>query len=70
MLTHIGEGPGSGQVWEIKQDIWPKENKDPEELPYISDLNHLSGVILVQENACTHTSPSGVYYCFASSLNK
>ena len=46
------EVPGSGQVWEIKQDNWPKENKDPE-LSYVSDLNHLSGTFLIWGNACT-----------------
>ena len=33
-----GEGPRAGQVWKKKPDKWPKVNKDPEELPYISDL--------------------------------
>ena len=41
MHMHIGEGPVSNQVSEIKQGNWPKENKDPEELSYISELNHL-----------------------------
>ena len=45
---HIGEGPGSGRVWEIKQDNWPKKNKGPEELSYVSDSNHLSGKLLIQ----------------------
>ena len=26
---HVGEGPGKGQVWEMKPDNWPKVNKDP-----------------------------------------
>ena len=43
----------------------PKEDKDPEELSYISDLNHLSGVLLIQGNSHT-LAPLGVYYCFAS----
>ena len=55
MHMHIGEGPGSSQVWKIKQDNWPKENKDPEELSCISDLNHLSDALLIQEDAHAHT---------------
>ena len=35
---HIGKRPTAGQVWKKKPDNWPKINKDPEELPYISDL--------------------------------
>ena len=30
--------PRAGQVWKNKSDCWPKLNKDPEELPYISFL--------------------------------
>ena len=26
---HVGEGPGTGQLWETKPDNWPKVNKDP-----------------------------------------
>ena len=65
MSMQIGEVPESGQVWKIKQANWPKEDKDLEELPYISDLNQLSGVLLIQGDAHTLT-PLGVYYCFAS----
>ena len=70
MSTHIREGPVSSQVWEIKQDNWPKENKDPEELSYTSDLNPLSGALLIQGDALTLTPPLGVYCCFASALDK
>ena len=28
-------------MWKKKPDNWPKVNKDPEELSYVSDLNHL-----------------------------
>ena len=41
LRTHAWEGPRIGQVWEKKRDNWPKVNKDPEGLSYISDLNHL-----------------------------
>ena len=70
MHMHIGEGPVSNQVSEIKQGNWPKENKDPEELSHISDLNHLSGVLLIEGDTWAHTPPLGVYYCFASALDK
>jgi len=55
MHTHDREGPGSGQVGEVKQDNWPKENKDLEELPHLSGLNHLSGMLLIQKHAHTHS---------------
>ena len=59
-----------GQVWKIKQENGPKENKDPEELSYISDLNHLSGMLLIQGDTHALTPPLSVYYCFASALDK
>ena len=66
MCIQIREGPVSGQVWEIKQDYWPQENKDLKELSYISDLNHLSGMLRIQGDA-TPTPPSGcvllLYFC-------
>ena len=65
-----GEGPRSGQVWNIKQVNWPKEEKDPEEWSYISNLNHLSGMLLIQGDTHTLTSPLGVYYGFVSALDK
>ena len=34
----MGEDTSTGQLWEKKQDNWPKVNKDPEEPPYINDL--------------------------------
>ena len=40
-------------MWEKKQDDLPEENKDPEELLHISDLNHLSGAFLIQEDTRT-----------------
>ena len=61
MGMRIGEGPGPRWVWEIKQKNWPKENKDLEELSYISDLNHLSGWLLTLEDTHTPTPPLGVY---------
>ena len=54
---------------EIKQDNWTKEDKDPEELSYASDLNHLSCTVLIEGDACTLT-PLGVYCCFTSALDK
>ena len=54
----------------IKQNSWPKGNKDPEELSYINDLNHLSGVLFVEEDAHTHIPLLGVYYFFAHSLDR
>ena len=65
----MGEGPGSGQVWKTKQDNWPKEDKDLEELSHISDLNHLSGTLLIQGDTHTHASLS-LYYCFTSASDK
>ena len=38
MHRQMGEDPRTGQLWEKKQDNWPKVNKDPEELPCINDL--------------------------------
>ena len=70
MPTQIGEGHGSGQVWKIKQDNWPKKDKDPKELPNISVLMHLSGILLIEWYEHTCTPPLGVYYCFASALYK
>ena len=66
----MGEGPGSSQVWKTKQDNWPKEDKNPEELSYICGLNLLSGALLIQGDAPTLTSPLGVYYCFTFALDK
>ena len=56
-------------MWETKQDNWSKESKDPEELSYVSDLNHLSGTLLT-EDPLTWAPPLGVYYHFASALDK
>ena len=37
-----------------EEDNWPKANKDPEGLSYISDLNHLfTALILIREDART-----------------
>ena len=45
------------------------ENSDSEELFYVSDLNHLSGELLMQGD--THTcAPLSVYSCLASALDK
>ena len=32
-----------------EEDNWPKANKDPEGLSYISDLNHVFTVLLIQD---------------------
>ena len=37
MCTQMGEDPGSGQQWKIKQDNWSKKDKDLEELFYASN---------------------------------
>ena len=42
MRTQLGEG----QVGELKQGNWPKENKDLEEPPLGRDLNPLSGLLI------------------------
>ena len=63
----MGEGLASGQVWKIKQDNWPKEDKDPEELPHISGLRPRSGALLIQGDART---TFGVCYCFTSAVDK
>ena len=56
-------------MWKVKQDSGRKEDKDPEELPHKSDLSHLSGMLLIEEDTCTLTA-LGVYYSFASALDK
>ena len=33
-ISHIGEGPGSEQISEMKHDDWPEENKDLENSTY------------------------------------
>lgn len=40
MVLHMpmGEGPRVSQVWKKKPGNWPKVNKGPEELPYVSAL--------------------------------
>ena len=52
--THVRECPRTGQLWEKKQDNWPKINKDPEKLSYVSDLNHLFTALLLGRED-THT---------------
>ena len=66
----MGEGPGSGQVWKLKQNNWPKEDKDLEELSHLNDLSHLSGAILFQTDAHTPTPPLVCVLLFASALDK
>lgn len=53
----------------MKQDNWPKEGKGLEELSYVSNLNHLSGALFIEGDAHTFP-PLGMYYCFASTLDK
>ena len=63
-----GEPP---QIWSgVKGETsyWPKEDKDAEEVFYISNLHHLSGVLLIQGDTHSLTSPFGVYHCFTSAL--
>ena len=58
LYTHVGVSLRTGQVWKKKQDNWPKVNKDLEELPYISDLNHLFTVLLlIRKGAYTLSLP-------------
>ena len=45
------EGPKVGQVRKKKPDNWPKEGKDPEELPHVNDLS--ASLLLV--TGATHT---------------
>ena len=59
------KGPGNNNSPErVRPRLFPSG-----ELSYISDLNHLSGTILIQEDA--HTCPPLLgYFCLASVLNK
>ena len=62
---------GSGELWAIKEDDWPKENKDLEEHESnISDLNHLSGTVFIQEDTHNLTPLLEVRYGFASVFEK
>ena len=51
MCLHVGrdlDRPGIPKKW----DNWSEENEDPEELPCVSDLNHLYGILLlIREDA-------------------
>ena len=54
---------------ERKKENWPKEDKDPEELSHIRDLNHLSAALLLQ--GTPERSPLlWVCHHFASALAK
>jgi len=61
MCAHPGEGPRAGQVWKNKPDNWLKENKNQEELTYISDLT----TSLLHY---PHLFSLGVHLCLASIL--
>ena len=59
MCTHVGrdlDRPGMPKKW----DNWSEENKDPEEVPCVSDLNHLYGILLLIR-ADAHTLSLQVY---------
>ena len=47
--THLGEGPRTDQSGVIKEDNWPRLNKDPRGLSYIKDLNHLFTMLFLIE---------------------
>ena len=69
MYTHVREGPRAGQVWRKKPDNWPEMNRDPEELPHISDLTaSLLGSSSLWGRS--HPSSPGVHLCLASVLTK
>ena len=64
MSTQIRQYPASSQVWEIKQDNWPKVCKDPEELPYISELI-TSGAFFTQGGfPHPYSSLECIFLCF------
>ena len=44
--------------------------KTQKNCPHVNGLSHLSGVLLIQGDAHTHTPPLGMHYCFASVLHK
>lgn len=46
MLTHMAEGPKFNQVWETKQNDWPKGNKRPRRLPPSKWLKLAKGTAL------------------------
>ena len=51
---HVGNGPRTGQRWKKKLNIWPKANKDWEELLYVSGLAHIfTTLLLTGEDAHT-----------------
>ena len=45
----LGRAQGPSRVWEKKQNNWLNVNKDPEGASCISDLNHLSTLLLIQD---------------------
>ena len=49
-------GPGTGQMWGKRQDNWPEQNRALEEVPHISDLNHISGTLLIRDLAALFSS--------------
>ena len=49
LCTHLGEGPRTSQVWKKKRENWPKVNKDLEGLSWMTDLNHVLTVLLIQD---------------------
>ena len=62
LRMHVGECPGTSQVWKKKQDNWPTVNKDLEGLSYISDLNHLFPALPIQD------SPTVLWVCISALL--
>lgn len=53
MCTHAGRDVG-GPGMPKKRDNWSEENKDPEEVPCVSDLNHL--YVYSSLGGCSHPS--------------
>ena len=66
----MGESTGSSQLGKMKQDNWPKKDKDLEKLSYLTDLNHFADILLIQGDARILTSSWGVCYLFAYALDR
>ena len=66
---HPGESQRVGQAWKRNQIIGLKEDRDPEELPYINDL---APFLLCSSSQGERSRPFflGVHLCLASVLTK
>ena len=54
-----------------RRDNWPEENKGPEEVPCVGDLNHLYGILLlIREDAHTLSLQVYISALFLSQTNK